>query len=75
MLRHPLSNKVKKAVMIGTLCSLSYLAVYLARNILGAVSPQIEAEGTFSKEFIGALSSAYFSWYNSDMPRVCLGCA
>lgn len=63
MLRHPLSNKVKKAVMIGTLCSVSYLAVYLARNILGAVSPQIEAEGTFSKEFIGALSSAYFSFY------------
>jgi len=29
---------VRNAIMIGSMCSLSYLAVYFARNILGAVS-------------------------------------
>ena len=31
--------EAKKAIYIGTLCSVSYLAVYFARNILGAVTP------------------------------------
>lgn len=29
-----------KAILIGTLCSVSYLAVYFARNTLSAVTPQ-----------------------------------
>ena len=59
---HP-SPAAKKAIVLGTLCSFSYLAVYVARNILGAVSPQIEAAGVFNKDFIGTLSSIYFICY------------
>ena len=35
-----LSQKAKHAIMIGSLCSVSYFAVYIARNILGAVTPE-----------------------------------
>lgn len=63
MARINLRPEARKAIMIGSLCSLSYLAVYIARNILGTVSPQIEAEGIFAKEIIGTLSSIYFTCY------------
>ena len=36
-----LSKNAKNAVLIGSLCSVSYLAVYMARNILSAVTPQM----------------------------------
>ena len=55
--------KVKNAVMIGTLCSCSYLGVYFARNLLSAVTPQIIEGGSFSTEYIGSLSSLYFMFY------------
>lgn len=58
-----ISKAAKNAVMLGSLCFVSYLAVYVARNILGAVSPQLESGGVFSKEFIGSLSSVYFIAY------------
>jgi len=58
-----ISPAAKKALMLGSMCSLSYLAVYIARNILGAVSPQMEAGGAFTKESIGMLSSIYFTCY------------
>ena len=58
-----ISAAAKKAVMIGVLCSCSYLAVYVARNILGSVSPQIIEQGVFSTENIGVLSSVYFVTY------------
>ena len=54
---------VRNAVMIGSLCSLSYLAVYLARNVLGTVSPQMIENGVFSTANIGSLSSLYFITY------------
>ena len=57
------NEKVKNAVMLGTLCSLLYLSVYFARNILGAVTPQILEEGRFSTEYIGGLSSWFFAFY------------
>ena len=63
MLQNQKNQSVRNAILIGVLCSLSYLAVYIARNILGAVSPQIEAAGVFGKESIGALSSIYFTCY------------
>ncbi|MBQ7777471.1 MAG: MFS transporter [Oscillibacter sp.] len=56
-------EKVKNAVLIGTLCSVLYLCVYFARNILGAVTPQILEEGQFSTEYIGSLSSWFFAFY------------
>lgn len=55
--------EAKKALMIGSMCSLSYLAVYVARNILGAVSPQMIESGAFTTESIGTLSSIYFITY------------
>lgn len=55
--------EAKKALMIGGMCSLSYLAVYVARNILGAVSPQMIESGAFTTENIGTLSSIYFITY------------
>lgn len=58
-----MSPAAKKAVMIGSMCTLSYLAVYVARNILGAVSPQMIESGAFTTESIGTLSSVYFITY------------
>jgi len=55
--------KVKNALMIGSLCSCSYLGVYFARNLLSAVTPQILAGGAGTTEYIGSLSSLYFMFY------------
>lgn len=54
--------EAKKAIYIGTLCSVSYLAVYFARNILGAVTPHMIESG-FTEAFIGSVSSVYFLCY------------
>lgn len=51
-----LSPKAKNAVMIGTLCSISYFAVYIARNILSAVTPQM-VEGGYTEAYIGEISA------------------
>ena len=53
------NKKAMDAVCIGVLCSLSYLAVYYARNLLSAVSPHMGE----SEEYIGTLSSVYFGVY------------
>lgn len=54
---------VKRAILIGTICSVSYLDVYIARNILGAVTPQMISSGVSTTESIGTLSSIYFITY------------
>ena len=48
--------------MLGTLCSIAYLAVYIARNILSAVTPQMITQG-YSEEYIGTISSLYLTFY------------
>lgn len=53
----------RNAVFIGSLCSVSYLAVYVARNILGAVTPQMIESGGFTTEYIGRVSSMYLTFY------------
>ncbi len=58
-----LSKEAKNAVMIGGLCSASYLAVYFARNILSAVTPKIVAGDESIVEYIGVVSSLYFIFY------------
>ena len=58
-----LSSAAKKAIVIGSACSISYLAVYIARNILGAVTPQMIKAGVFSEDNIGTLSAIYFICY------------
>ncbi len=55
--------KVRNALLLGVLCSVSYLAVYIARNVLGAVTPQMIASGGYTEEFIGSVSSVYFVFY------------
>ena len=54
---------VRNAVLLGTLCSVSYLAVYIARNILSAVTPAMKGDGSFTTEQIGDLSSVFFIAY------------
>lgn len=55
--------RIKNAILIGGLCSVSYLAVYIARNVLSAVTPQMLESASFTTEYIGALSSVYFIFY------------
>lgn len=57
-----LSQQAKNAISIGSLCSISYLAVYIARNILSAVTPQMVDAG-YTEEYIGGISSLYFIFY------------
>ena len=54
---------LRNALYIGTLCAVSYLAVYVARNILSAVTPQMLETGNFTKDYIGNASSIYFIFY------------
>lgn len=56
-------EKAKNAFFIALLCSISYLSVYFARNILSAVSPAMMENGLFDTEYIGSLSSLYFITY------------
>lgn len=61
-----LKKDVKNAIIIGVMCSIAYLAVYIARNILSAVSPQMiesNAFGVDTQKFIGKVSSVYFVAY------------
>ncbi len=62
-MRLKISAEAKKAIMIGTTCSVSYLAVYIARNVLSAVTPGMLEDGAFTNESIGTLSSLYFITY------------
>lgn len=57
-----LNEKVKNAIKLGTLCSIAYFAVYIARNILGAVTPQM-VNGGYTEEYIGSISSLYLTFY------------
>ncbi len=57
------NSSVRNAVFIGTLCSISYLGVYFARNILSVVTPQIIEGGVYSEEYIGSISSMFFTFY------------
>ena len=57
-----ISQKARNAMLLGSLCSVSYLAVYIARNILGAVTPKMTSAG-FSLEYIGQVSAVYLIAY------------
>lgn len=56
------NKKILHAIYIGTLCSVAYLAVYFARNILSAVTPGMIENG-YAEGYIGKLSSVYFVFY------------
>ena len=57
-----ISQKAQNAIKIGSLCSVSYFAVYIARNILGAVTPQMIESG-YTEAYIGHISSLYLVFY------------
>lgn len=56
-------SATKNAFLIGMICSFSYLAVYISRNVLSAVSPQIISDGIFNENIIGTMSSVFFFAY------------
>jgi len=56
------NQSVVNAICIGGLCSVSYLAVYFAKNIFSAVSPKMLAGG-FDEGFIGTASFVYLICY------------
>lgn len=55
-------HDIRNAIYIGSLCFFSYLSVYIARNILGTVTPQM-IEAGYTEEYIGRVSSMYFIFY------------
>lgn len=58
-----MKTAAKQAIMIGSMCFSSYLAVYIAKNVLGAVSPEMIEKGVITTENVGRLSSLYFIFY------------
>ena len=58
-----LNKDAVKAVKIGGVCAVAYLAVYIARNILSTVSPQMIESGIMTTESVGTLSSLFFISY------------
>jgi len=58
-----ISKEAKKAILLGGMCSISYLAVYLTRNVLSTVSPAMIKNGVMDTSQIGTLSSVYFITY------------
>ena len=57
------NQSVQNAILLGIMCAVAYLAVYLARNILGTVAPQMEQLGVIDKTLSGNLSSTFFVTY------------
>lgn len=61
-MKRQINKNVLSAIYIAVLCSVSYLAVYFARNILGVVTPNMIEEG-YAESYIGLVSSVYFVCY------------
>lgn len=58
-----ISREAKKAIMIGSMCSLSYLAVYIAKNVLSPSVPGMVSSGAFDTATTTNLASIYFVVY------------
>lgn len=57
-----ISKQAKNAILIGFMCSFAYLAVYISRNMLGAITPAMLGEG-YTEEYLGKVSSLYLGFY------------
>lgn len=55
--------ELQKSIKIGTTCVAAYIATYFMRNMLGVLTPQMLQTGQFTKEWVGALSTAYMLLY------------
>lgn len=58
-----MSEKGKKALTMGSVCAIAYCAVYICRNILSALSPQLKESGVFNEDQLGTMSSVFFVVY------------
>lgn len=58
-----MTTEAKKAIRIGLLCTVAYFAVYIARNVLGVVSPGMIATGRYTEAYIGTISTGYLVFY------------
>ena len=56
-------DELRNAVFLGSMCIVSYLGCYFARNVLSVVSPQMLVFTGFTVEFIGMLSTGYMFTY------------
>lgn len=57
-----INKQAKNAILIGFMCSFAYLAVYISRNMLGAITPAM-LEAGYSEEYLGKISSFYLIFY------------
>lgn len=55
--------QTKNAIIIGLTSTFAYLAVYISRNVLSAVSPTLINANIFNEVGIGTLSSIFFFTY------------
>lgn len=56
-------TEVRKAFYLGAICTISYMAIYFARNILGVITPEMIETTGFTIEFIGTLSTSCMIFY------------
>ncbi len=55
--------RTKIALNLGGICSISYLGVYISRNILSATSPELMEQAIFNEKHLGLLSMMFFLCY------------
>lgn len=57
------NNDIRSAILLGFMCTVSYLGCYFSKNVLSVVSPQMCEQPIFNVEFIGTLSTGYMFVY------------
>lgn len=58
-----ISANAKKALAMGSIGTIAYCAVYICRNILSALSPQLKEMNVASEAQLGTMSSVFFAVY------------
>jgi len=58
-----LKKEARNAILLGGMCTISYFAVYIARNMLSSTSAEMMETGSFTEAQLGTLSSVYFITY------------
>ncbi len=58
-----ISKQALSAIYLGTLCSLSYLGVYIVRNVLSAATPDMIASNGYTEAYLGEVASMFFIVY------------
>lgn len=58
-----ISKAALSAIYLGTLCSLSYLGVYIVRNVLSAATPDMITSNGYTEAYLGEVASMFFIVY------------